>query len=121
LGNALSSGELDLDERKRRKAEDVIEAVGGNELERLRSEYLALQANTQESLRQLKSKGLLEKREGLEQELLHNHFQAELIRAKQRELQRRSEEITKSISKFKTSIETHVARIARQTVLIIAQ
>lgn len=118
LGKALDSGELGLDERKRRKAEDVIAAVGGNELEKLRSEYLALQANTQESLRQLKSKGTLEKKEALEQELARIHSQIELIGGRQRELQRKSEEISRSQSKLKASIEAHVAKIARQTLSI---
>lgn len=76
LGNALRNGELGLEERKRRKAEDVVEAVANNALEKLRAEHLAFQANTQESLRQLKSKGLLDKRNALEEQLAQTRTRA---------------------------------------------
>ena len=118
LGNALNSGELEVEDRKRRKAEDVIEAVRNNALEKLRAEYLALQANRQESLRQLKSKGLLDKRNALKEQLVQTRFQGETIRARQRDLQRRRDELSKSISKLKTSIETQISKVARQSVSV---
>jgi len=118
LGGALISGELGLEERKRRKAEDVIEAVRGNQLEKLRSEYMTLQANTQESLRQLKSKGLLQKREAAEQQIQQNHSRTELIRGKQRELQRRNDEMGRLLSKLKASIESGVMKISRQSITV---
>lgn len=118
LGDALRSGELGLEERKRRKAEDVVEAVGSNALERLRAEHLALQANAQESLRQLKSKGLLDERNVLDEQLAQTRAQNDAIRARQRELQRRADELSKSLSKLKTAIETQISKIAHQSVEI---
>jgi hypothetical protein len=116
LESALSSGELDLEERKRRKAEEVINSVQLKELEKMRSEYMALQANTQESLRQLKSKGLLDKKEAAEGQIAQTHSHIELIRGKQRELQRRNDEIARALSKLKGSIESNVMKAARQTI-----
>ena len=118
LGNALRNGELRLEDRKRRKAEDVIEGVGNNALEKLRAEYLALQANTQESLRQLKSKGLFDKRSVLEEQLAQTRSQIEVIRARQKELQRRNDDLSKSLSKLKTAIETQISKVAHQSVAI---
>ena len=96
----------------------MIEAVRNNALEKLRAEYLALQANTQESLRQLKSKGLLDKRNSLEEQLAQTRSQGETIRARQRDLQRRRDELSKSISKLKTSIETQISKVAHQSVSV---
>jgi len=118
LGNALRNGELGLEDRKRRKAEDVIEGVGNNALEKLRAEYLALQANTQESLRQLKSKGLLDKRNVLKEQLAQTRSEIEKIRDRQKELQRRRDDLSKSISKLKTGIEPRISKLAHQSVAI---
>ena len=82
----------------------------------MRSDYMALQSNVQESLRQLKSKGLLEKKEEAEAQIAQTRSQIEFIRSKQRELQRRNDDLTRSLSKLKGSIESSVMKAARQSI-----
>lgn len=118
LGKALGNGELDLEDRKRRKAEEAIDEARNNALEKLRVEYLALQANAQESLRQMKSKGLVDKRSALEEQLAQTRAQIENIRGKQRELQRKNDDLSKAILKLKTSIENQTSKLAHKSVSI---
>jgi hypothetical protein len=118
LGDAFRNGEVDLEDRKRRKAEETIEAAKDTALEKVRAEYLAFQANAQESLRQLKSKGLLVKRSAVEERLAQIRSEIEAIRTKQRELQRRRDDLSRTISKLRTSIETQVSKVAHQSISI---
>jgi chromosome segregation ATPase len=118
LEQALATGTLELLERKRRKAEETIQAVKEGALDKARDEYLTLQANIQETLRQLKSKGLLDKKDELNQQLAEAHSQIEAIKARQKELQRRIEDMRIMISKLKTSIESQISKIAHESVTI---
>jgi tRNA/tmRNA/rRNA uracil-C5-methylase (TrmA/RlmC/RlmD family) len=118
LEQALTTGALEILERKRRKAEETIQAVKEGALDKGRDEYLTLQANIQETLRQLKSKGLLDKKDELNQQLAEARSQIEAIKARQKELQRRIEDVHSMISKLKTSIESQIGKIAHESVTI---
>lgn len=118
LHEALKRGELEIEERKRRKAEEAIVAVKEGALDRMKDEYLALQANTQETLRQLKSKGLLDNREDLDKQLADIHAQIEEIKDRQRELQRRNNDLTQTISKLKGSVESRISKIAHRAMTV---
>jgi hypothetical protein len=118
LEGTLSAGKLEILERKRRKAEEAIEAVKVGTLDKMRDEYLALQANTQETLRQLRSKGLLDARDALNQQLAQTYSHNETIKTRQRELQRRIDELAKTVSKLKTSIESQISKVAHESVTI---
>ena len=118
LEENLGAGKLELLERKRRKAEEAIEAVKQGALDRVRDDYLTLQANTQETLRQLKSSGLLDSRDELNQQLDEIRSQIAEIGTRQRELQRKSEDLEKGISKLKTSIESQISKVAHESVTI---
>lgn len=67
LDEALERGKLDIEERKRRKAQETIQQVKDGATDALRDEYLTIQANIQETLRQARAKGLLEKRDEVEE------------------------------------------------------
>jgi hypothetical protein len=121
LEEALSGGQLEIVDRKRRKAEEAIQALKQGALDKARDEYLALQANTQETLRQLKAKSLLDQRDELNHQLTETRSEIESIKARQRELRRRMEEIAGAISKLRTSIESHIGNISDESVTIISE
>jgi hypothetical protein len=118
LEQTLTAGILGIEERKRRKAEETIHKIKEGTLDKLRDEYATLQANTQETLRQLKSEGLLEKRDELNRQLAENHSQSETTAARQRDLQRRIDELAKTISKLKTSVESQTDKVSREPIEI---
>jgi hypothetical protein len=118
LEQTLAAGQLDMPERKRRKAEEAIQAVKQGALDNARDEYLALQANTQETLRQLKSIGLLDRRDELSRQLTETRSQIEAIKTRQKELQRRIDDMGKTVSKHKSSIESQISKISHESVTI---
>jgi chromosome segregation ATPase len=121
LEDALSEGRLEIVDRKRRKAEEAIQSLKQGALDRARDEYLALQANTQETLRQLKARSLLDERDELNRQLAETRSEIESIKGRLRELQRRIDEIAGSISKLKTSIESHIGNISHESVTIVSE
>jgi hypothetical protein len=116
----LSRGQLKIEERKRRRAEETIQSIKEGAIERLREEYLALQVNLQETQRQLRAKGLLEKKDNLNQKLTEEHLQKEARLAQQKELQRRIDELTRTILKEKTSLESQISKLTHKTLTIRA-
>jgi hypothetical protein len=118
LEENLSAGKLEILDRKRRKAEEAIEAIKQGALDRARDQYATLQANTQESLRQLKSKGLLGKRDELNQQLTEIRSQIEAIKTRQSDLRRRTDELTLVVSKLKASIESQINKVAHESITI---
>jgi hypothetical protein len=121
LEQTLEAGNMEIPEKKRRKAEEAIRSVKEGALDRAREEYLALQANTQETLRQLKSKGLLDVRDKLEKELTNTRSEIQTIETRQMELKRRIGEVENSLFKLKISVESQVDKISRQPITIITE
>jgi hypothetical protein len=120
LEQALKRGEFDVEERKLRKAEDAIAKARGGAIDQMRDEYMALQANTQETLRQLRGIGLLEKRDRLDELLSETHAQREHVLTRRRELQRRIDELSRSVLKHKASLESQITKLTHQSVTIHA-
>jgi len=114
----LSRGELEIEERKRRKAEEAIKSIKDGAVERLRDEYQALQVNLQETLRQLKAKGLLERRDDLDKQLTEERFQKEAGLAHHKDLQRRIDELTRIILKEKTTLESQISKLTHKSMTI---
>jgi DNA repair exonuclease SbcCD ATPase subunit len=121
LEQALGAGQIEIVDRKRRKAEEAIQALKQGALDKARDEYLALQANTQETLRQLKSKSLLDRRDELNRQLAETRSEIESIEDGQRELKRRIEEIGAAVSKLSTSIESHIGKVSHESVTIVSE
>jgi DNA repair exonuclease SbcCD ATPase subunit len=119
LEDALSGGRLEIVDRKRRKAEEAIQSLKQGALDRVRDEYLALQANTQETLRQLKARSLLDERDELNHQLAETRSEIESIKGRLRELQRRIDDMGAAISKLRTAIESHIGNISHESVTII--
>jgi regulator of replication initiation timing len=84
----------------------------------MREEYLAIQANIQETIRQLKASGLMDKMGQLDQSLASNHREKEILTSHNSELRRRIDQLTKNVLKHKTSIEHQIAEIADKPVAI---
>jgi len=118
LEENLAAGKLEMLDRKRRKAEEAIDAIKQGALDRARDQYATLQANRQETIRQLKSSGLLDKRDELDQQLTEARSQIEAIKTRQRDLRRRTDELTLVVSKLKASIESQINKVAHETITI---
>ena len=118
LEETLAAGKLEVLERKRRKTEEAIQAIKQGALDKERDEYVALQANIQETLRQLRSTGLVDKRDALNRQLSETRSQIEAIRNRQKELQRRIDDSTKTVLKLKTSIESQISKVSHKSVSI---
>ena len=118
LGNELAAGNLDIEERRLRRAEETIQQFKVGVVDRMREEYLAIQANIQETLRQLKASGLLDRMGQLDQTLASNRREKEDLTSHNTELRRRIDILTKNILKHKTSIEHEIAEITDKTVTI---
>ena len=114
----LSRGELEIEERKRRKAEEAIKSIKDGAVERLREEYQALQVNLQETQRQLRARGLLERRDDLDKQLTEERFQEEAGIAHQKDLRRRIDELTSMILKEKTSLESQISKLTHKSMTI---
>lgn len=120
LAETLDTGKLEVSlERKRRKTEEAIQSIQEGALDKARDDYLTLQANVQETLRQLKSKGLLNKRDDLNQRLIETRSQIEAVRMRLKELQRRCDELDKTVTKLKTSLEMQINKVSREPMTLI--
>jgi hypothetical protein len=118
LEEVLERGQLEIDERKRRKATETIQSINAGMLDTIREEYLTLQANIQETTRQLRSKGLIEKKDAIDRSLSETRTKKQAILVEQRNLQRRAEELGKGILKQNSAIESQVQKLAHKSILI---
>jgi len=118
LDEALSSRRLDVEERKRRKAQDTIQEIRNGTVDLLREDYLTIEANIQETLRLLRAKGLLGKREEIEQQLAQARSERENLEARHKDLQRRIDDTAKELVKQKKAIEIQVSKLAHRTMTI---
>ena len=118
LDEALRHGQLEIEERRRRKAEETIEQSKDGMIERLREEYLTIQANVQETLRQMKVTGLLDRKNELELRQAALGEEKERLMSRTAELRRRVESATKDLVKQKESIEQQIKRVADKSLEI---
>jgi hypothetical protein len=111
LDETLRNGRLEIEDRRRRKAEETIQQAKEGEIEKLREDYLTIQANIQEMLRQLKATGLLDKRNAIEQRQTLIRNEKEHLINHDTELRRRIDAITKALIKQKQSIEEQLKQV----------
>lgn len=115
LDEALRSGRLEIEERRRRRAEETIQQAKIGRIEQLREDYLTIQANIQEMLRQLKATGLLDKKKEIEQRQALIRDEKEHLISQDAELRRRIDAITKTMLRQKQSIEQQVKLLTSKT------
>ncbi len=118
LGTELAAGDLDIEERRLRKAEETIQQFKSGVVDKMREEYMAIQANVKETRRQLKASGLMDRMEQLDQSLASTRREKESLTAHNSELCRRIDNLTKNVLKHKTSIEHQIAEITDKSVTI---
>jgi len=116
LEEALRQGQLEVEERRRRKAEETIHRVKSGTTEKLREEYLTIQANVQETLRQLRARGLLEKRDRLDELLAEARGEKETVTARLTDLRRKIDDLSRNMLKQKGEIESQISKIAHRSV-----
>ena len=120
LEDALNNGKLEIEDRKRRRAQEVIQAINRGELEKLRTAYLLLQNDAQTAKESLAAHGLLEKNERLKQLLSETRSQGEQLKLTQRENAKKIEELTRVVSKQKALIESRIAKLSGQQISLDA-
>jgi hypothetical protein len=111
LREALEQGDLEIEERRRRKAEETIQQANSGTMEKLRQDYLTIQANEQESLRQLKTTGLLDKKNEAEQAHAANQDEKQRLTTQILELSRRSEAVGKTMQRQIQTIEQQTKKV----------
>jgi hypothetical protein len=118
LSEALRSGRLEIEERRRRKAEEAIQKAMEDGISRFREDYLTIQANVQETLRQLKVTGLLDKKNEIEQRQATIRAEKDDLLSRIAELRRRIEAITQTLMKQKQSLEQRVKQATSKSLEI---
>ena len=121
LDEALSRGQLEIEERKQRRAHDAIQQAKNGTVDALHDEYMTLQANIQETLRQLRSSGILEKKNGLDQLLSQARLDKEELAGRLRDFQRRIEDANREIMKDKAALESQIMKLSHKGVRILVE
>jgi chromosome segregation ATPase len=120
LDEALTQGKVEIEERRRRKAEETINEVKSGGVERMRDGYQAAQANVQEMLRQLRAKGLWEQKESLDQQIAETTHEKERTTSRRDDLHRRIEDVNRNLQRQKTSLEEQMTKLTKQPIKILS-
>ena len=118
LNGALSRGELGIEERKRKRAEEVISLISQGNLEQLRTQYLLIQDRISRMNDQLQTNGLLEKREKLAEALTRTESKTKQLNTQLAESEKRIEEMGRMMLKEKSLIEAEIERLSGKTIAI---
>jgi hypothetical protein len=121
LEKELRQGTLEFEAKRRRRAEETISMAKEGAIDKMREEYLTLQANVQETIRRLKSDGLMDKKDRLDELLRKKNTQIEELAARKRELERRKDDLMKSVLKQKGTIESEVSKISDERISILVE
>jgi DNA repair exonuclease SbcCD ATPase subunit len=121
LEKELRQGTLEFEAKRRRRAEETISMAKEGAIDKMREEYLTLQANVQETIRRLKSDGLMDKKDRLDELLREKNTQIEELAARKRELERRKDDLMKSVLKQKGTIESEVSKISDERISILVE
>jgi hypothetical protein len=121
LDAAMTHGELEIEERRRRKAEEIIQQVRDGALERLHTDYATIQANVQETLRQLKARGLWDTKNQVDQAVAAISNEKENLANRNTDLRRRIENVNKTVLKEKASLEQEIKQLSGKVLEIQTQ
>ena len=118
INEALSKGELGIEERKRKRAEEVISSITQGALDQLRIEFLSIQDRIKHTKDQLQAIGLLQKREKLTESLTRTQSSTLQLNTQLTENEKRIEDMNRMILKEKSQIEAEITRLSGKTVTI---
>jgi chromosome segregation ATPase len=113
----LNQGSLDIDERKRKRTEDSITEVAES-IEPFRATILQLQEATKRIDQELHTSGLQAKLSQLDALLDNKGDELQSLRTVQNDNDRRIEELTRTIAKHKSSIESQILSLSKEQVSI---
>ncbi len=112
LNGALSRGELGIEERKRKRAEEAILSIKQGDLEQLRTEQVEIQNRINKTNDQLQTTGLLRKKEALTEIIARTQSRTAQLSTELAENEKRIEAITGTISKEKLLIENEITKLS---------
>jgi len=118
LNDALNHGQIEIEERKRRRAQETILAISRGELDSVQTRYLTLQEESQTAKEKLASTGLLNMSEEMKRSLKEAYSKREQLETTRRDNNRKIEELIKAISKQKTLIESKIEKLSGHKVSI---
>ena len=121
VDGALIRGELGIEERKRKRAEEVILSITRGDLEHFRTEYVSIQDRIKNTYDQLQATGLLHKKEELTESLSRTQSNTAQLNNRLAENEKRIEDVTRMLLKEKSMIEDEIARLSRKTITIRAE
>ena len=119
LDEALLQGKVEVEERRRRRAEETIKEVKNGAIGKMREEYLTAQANVQEMLRQLRGNGLLDQKEQLDRQVAETKQGKDRITSHRDDINRRINDLSKNILRQKTLLEEQISKITKKTSTIL--
>lgn len=119
LDDALNHGQIEIEERKRRRAHETIQAINRGELDRIQTGYLTLQKDKQAAKEKLASSGLLDMSQEMSVSLKENLSQRERLEVTRNDNSKKIEELTKAISKQKILIESKIEKLSGQHVSVV--
>lgn len=119
LHRLIERNELFLDERRKRKSIEAIQALESGALERFREDHSILQANRQEVLRQLKGSGTYDQWMSIRNQLDSARAEATRCRSHVADLQSQETRLRRLIQTDKARIEAALQEILKETVSII--
>jgi hypothetical protein len=118
LHQLLESDELLLDQRRKRKAADAIQALQAGRLDRFKEDHAILEANKREVLRQLKGSGLYDQWLSVHNQL--DDIRTEITQCKNHitELESQEARLRASLLGDKERVETALRKILNKQVSI---
>ena len=116
LGSSLMRGDLQIEDRKRKRAEEVIVSVDNGELERVRQSYFTLKQDAQNVTDRLAASGLIQKRDELFRQLTEIQSKELQLNVHLSDNKRRVDEMTKAISKQRALIESKITELSGKEV-----
>ena len=113
----LNQGSLDIDERKRKRTEDSVTEVAES-IEPFRATILQLQEATKRTEQELHMSGLHAKLSHLDALLDNKRAELQTLRTEQNDNDRKIDELTRTIAKHKSSIESQILGLSKEQVSI---
>lgn len=120
VNGALIRGGLGIEERKRKRAEEIILSIAQGNLEQLRTEYVSIQERIKNTNVQLEATGLLHKKRQLTESLTRTRTKTAQLNTQLAENEKRIDDVTRMLSKEKSIIEDEIARLSQKTITIKA-
>jgi hypothetical protein len=118
LNNYLASGQMEIEDRKRRRAQEVITAIEERELDKLSEAHNTIQHSIKETVDKLELNGLLQKRNDIMQRLLEIKSKTVQLNTLLNEYEKRVNETSKVLSKQKTLIESKINELTGKELTI---